>query len=384
MVYDQNDNLRGVYSPVTDREFNDDDSTWEFRTDIEFVEPSDEITDEEQEVGFMPMKGDKLYLRLITNRLAVTNQLKTSSGKTINDYQYSDVFTGKVFTQPSSDRMPPVMGLKDSIKFSFDNLPLVGTAGMNIAFPFVNVGISHINNGFRMYIGFSPVQIAGTIMGNHPAVYSGSDGQYWKDLFSMAHPFDTFAGGFTQAAQAIDDIHEAASEAKRNNEKYDKGSLGSPSWRFDMAVGVYFDFFKTTIKQYDANNNVISQSTEYIFNGMGGFVSVTLGFKYEWYFILPVVFLPAYIGIEMEATVMGFLGADLNKNVVITYDQSLNNSVDINDGINSLTGQVLGSGYVQLCFGVGLCGTLGVRIAGKLNVIGDSSEKTSLSSRIHC
>ena len=373
VVYDQNDNLRGVYEPVTDREFNDDDSTWEFQTDIEFVEPPDpdEITDDEQEVGFMPMKGDKLYLRLTTNRMAVTSQLKTKDGKTINDYQYSDVFTGKTFTQPASDRMPPVLGVKDSISFKFDDLPLVGAAGMNIVFPFVNVGISRVKNGYRMYIGFSPVQIAGAITGKHPAVYSGSDGQYWKDLFSMAHPFDTFAGGFQQASQAIDDIHDAASEAKRNNEKYNTGSLGSPSWRFDMAVGFYFDFIKTTITQKDASGGVMSESTEYIFSGMGGFVSVTLGFKYEWYFILPVVFLPAYIGIEMEATVMGFLGADLNKDVVITYDDSLNNSVDINDGIDSLTGQVLGSGYVQLCFGVGLCGTLGVRIAGKVNVIGD-------------
>ena len=53
----------------------------------------------------------------------------------------------------------------------------------------------------------------------------------------------------------------------------------------------------------------------------------------------------------------------------ITYDDSLNGSVNISDGINELTGGIRGYGYVQISAGIGLCGTLGVRGAGKVNLI---------------
>ena len=102
---------------------------------------------------------------------------------------------------------------------------------------------------------------------------------------------------------------------------------------------------------------------------MGGYVSITLGFSMAWYVMLPVVFLPAYLGIEITGTVMGFLGADLNKNIEITYDSAMHGNANINSGIASLNGAVRGLASAQISFGVGLCGTLGVRLSGKVDII---------------
>ncbi len=158
-------------------------------------------------------------------------------------------------------------------------------------------------------------------------------------------------------------VRDAAKDAKANNEKIGDAGLGGHSWRFDIAVGVYFDFINVTVTIGETSE------TKLIFNGIGGYVSVTLDFQMAWYIVLPIVFLPAYFGIEMQGTVMGFLGADLKKDVEITYDDAMNGSVDINDGIDELNGCVRGLAYVQISAGIGLCGTLGIRGSGKVNMI---------------
>ena len=361
VVCDEKDVLKGVY-PVQDKATYSG-GYFNYSIPIDFVEPDEDATEEEGNVGFIPRPGDKLYLRLVTDRLAQTETIRAKDDLAVDEYQYTDVFTGMYFSQPVAYEMPPEMGIKEPIDITFANLPLIGNTGLNLNFPFVNVGIMHIQHGFRIYIGFSPVQIMDTIKGSHMSSFAGDDGQYWKSLFSIKSPFESFSTGFAESKNAISDIRNSAKEKAANNEKFDTGSLGSPSWRFDIMVGMYFDFTNPTVTNWDTTE------TEYIFNGMGGYLSVTLGFKMAWYFILPVVFLPAYIGIEIQGTVMGFLGADFNKEVQITYDDSLNGSTDINDGINSLNGAVRALGYVQLSFGVGLCGTLGVRASGRVSMI---------------
>jgi hypothetical protein len=372
VVYTANDVLRGVYDVVDEIRINN--GYYEFNVPMEMVAPGEEEIEREDfngnkvketiyYAGLVPEPGDKLYLRLVTDRLAQTEKMRGKTDKVIDEYRYSDIFTGMTFYQPVSYQMPPEMGIKDPIQIEYGNLPLIGNTGMDLDFPFVSVGIMKISHGYRLYIGFSPVQIADTVKDSHMSSTSGSDGQYWKDLFSIKHPFDTFAGGLGEASKQISEFKESAKEAASKGEKMDTASMGSPSWKFDISIGIYFDFINPTITQ-----NGITH-TDYIFNGMGGYVSVTLGFSMSWYFVLPVVFLPAYIGIDIQGTVMGFLGADFNKDVKITYDDSLNGTANINDGIDRLNGGIRGSGFVQLSLGVGLCGTLGVRVSGKVDFI---------------
>ncbi|MBO6270279.1 MAG: S-layer homology domain-containing protein, partial [Clostridium sp.] len=371
VVYDSNDVFRGVYDAVDTYVYEARTKYFKFTVPIEFIPGGEEEIELEdgstmtvEYTGLMPEPGDKLYIRLVTDRLAQATDQRTADDLAIDNYQYSDVFTGMYFYQPVSYAGNVPMGLKTPIQIEYGNLPLIGNTGMDLAFPFVSVGISKISHGYRIYIGFSPMQIVDTVKGTHITQMSGSDGQYWKSLFSLAHPFDSFAGGIGEAQRQISEFKQSAKEAAAKGEKFDKGSIGSPSWKFDFSVGMYFDFLYVTVTQ---DNGV--ELTDFILNGMGGYVSVTLGFSMAWYFVMPVVFLPVYIGIELQGTVMGYLGANFNKDVVITYDDSLNGRSDINDGINSVNGGIRGYGYVQLSAGIGLCGTLGVRGTGKVNMI---------------
>ena len=330
--------------------------------------------------GLIPQPGDKLYLRLVTDRLAQTENIRVEDlpieippleedeeivyDETIYEgYQYTDIFTGMSFYQPVAYAMPAPIQLDKPIDIEYGNLPLVGSTGMDLAFPFVSIGIMHIYHGYRIYFGVSPVQIADTIKGTHMSSMSGSDGQYWKDLFSIKHPFDTFFGGLSEASQQISEFKEAAKAAKANKETFSTSNMGSPSWKFDLSIGMYFDFLYATVTQEGKETNYFK------LNGLGGYVSVTLGFQFAWYFVVPVVFLPGYIGIDMQGTVMGYLGATFKDDVTITYDGAYNGNQDISDGVSDINGGIRGSGFVQLSAGIGLCGTLGIRAAGKVSMI---------------
>ncbi|MCR5206481.1 MAG: InlB B-repeat-containing protein [Lachnospiraceae bacterium] len=389
VLYDSNDVLKNVYDVVDDFKWNPRTKTYTFTCPIEFVEPDTEEQYVEIPVfdsdgnpaydadgnpitkkidvtssGNLPKPGDKLYLRLVTDRLAQADRIRSGDDAEIIEFRYSDIFTGFYFNQPVGAEQPPEMGIKDPITIEYGNLPLIGNTGMDLAFPFVSVGIIKIKHGYRIYIGVSPVQIMDTIKGTHVSSTAGAGGEYWKSLFSIKDPFGSFANGLSTAAETIGDIRDAAKSAKANGESFSAASLGSPSWKFDLSVGMYFDFINTTVT-YDGGQT----QSYFVFNGMGGYVSITLGFSMAWYIVLPVVFLPAYFGIEIQGTVMGFLGATMNKDVKITYDDSMNGSANINDGITSLNGSIRGSAYIQLSLGVGLCGTLGVRVSGKVNFI---------------
>ena len=384
VVYDSNDVFKDVYDAVDS--FSMKSGYMTATSHLDFVEPSEGVvkTDEngklvfdekgepvwveEPVTGILPEPGDKLYLRLVTDRLLQAEEL--ADGEEISgDYRYSDIFTGMYFYQPTAYERPPEIGIRTPIEIEYGNLPLIGSTGMDLAFPFVSVGIMKIQHGYRIYIGVSPVQIMDTVKGTHVSAFSGAGGEYWKSLFSIKSPFQSFSEGLSKASETIGMVRDAAkataasNKANGTNESVGDAGLGSHSWRFDISLGMYFDFINPTVTQDGISH------TSYVFNGMGGYVSVTLGFTMAWYIVLPVVFLPAYLGIEIQGTVMGYLGATLNKDVEITYDDSLNGSANINDGITELTGGIRGYGYVQISLGVGLCGTLGVRASGKVNLI---------------
>ena len=369
VVYDENHVLQNAYEKVTE-------STYQggylvFKVPMEFIQPPDpeespepgEGEDPDISGAYLPNPGDRIYLRLVTDRLAQAAELRNEENAVIDDYQYSDVYTGLDFFQPVYYEAPPKAGLEGPIEIEYGDLPFVGKTGMNLNLPFVTVSITRIYHGYRLAIGLSPVQIADAVKGTHITSMVGDDGQYWKDLFSLAHPFDTFKGGLQAAAGQVKDIHDAAKAAAAAGEKFDTASLGAPSWRFDLSVGVYFDFHYGTAKHGGDEMTICK------LDGVGGFVSVTLGFKIAWYFIVPVVFIPVYLGIEIEGNVMGFLGAKFNSEVEVSYEDTLANSVNINEGIHEIDGAIRGSLMAQVSVGVGLCGTIGVRGNAKVDVI---------------
>ena len=402
VVYDQNDVYKGIYEAVNSPQISTDDkgnTTYSFQSRMDFAEPMEcmELTDEDGNpildengepiyvaidadgnpqkdengdyvivqpgMGLIPSAGDKLYLRLTTNRLAQTSDLANPDGvPTYKEYIYSDVFTGMSFVQPTTKEVPLQMNLDMPIDIEYGDLPFVGSTGMNLGFPFVTLGIMRIYHGYRIYFGVSPVQIMDSIKGTHLSSMSGAGKDYWQSSFSLGHPIDTFLDDITSAANVVDLYREAALDAKANDESFSAMSLGSPSWKFDLSIGMYFDFVAANVTQGDYTE------TDMIFNGLGGYVSVSLGFSMAWYVILPVVFIPGYLGIELNGTILGFLGATFNKDVQISYD-SLQGHTSVKEGVTELDGAIRGLGSVQVSLGVGLCGTLGVRLSGNVDMI---------------
>ena len=400
VVYDSNDVYRGAFESVDTCVFRDD--AFEFESLVEFVEPEEltelydedgkpvldddgnriyvkldengnPLLDEEGNIihfdltyGVLPEPGDKLYLRLTTNRLAQAKDLSNPDNQKIYDnYTYADIFTGMSFVQPVAGVVPPTMGIDNPVKITYGDLPLVGSTGMNLNFPFVNVGIMRIYHGYRIYFGLSPVQIFDTIKGTHISKMKGAGGEYWSSIFKIGSPIESFKEGINTAKEGIDTIRNLAKYAKNNHEEFSIASLGSPTWRFDIAVGMYFDFIIADIEQTGYSESAM------IFSGMGGYVNISLGFQMTWYFIMPVVFIPFYFGLEINGSVIGYLGADFNKEIEISYDKAMNGNANINDGINELDGGIRGFVTAQVSFGAGLCGTLGARFSGQVNLIGN-------------
>ncbi len=375
IVYDSNDVYRGAYDLVdTSKREN---GYQVFTSTIDFQTADTEPGDEEEFVpGFVVEPGDRLYLRLVTDRLAGAESLSSDvqdaislipdpdpeeAGTVVEDYQYSDIYTGLSFYSPVSTELPPKQGIDSPILIDFPELPLIGSTGMNFAFPFLTVGVMRIEQGYRMYFGVSVVQIIDAIRSSHIATFSADDGEYWKDLFSIKHPFNTFKEGFNTVASQIDGIRKNAKNAPDG--PMSRASLGSPQWTFDVSIGAYFDFYYYSVYNGDV------EETGYKFGGAGLYLNVSVGFKTAWYIVLPVVFLPAYLGIEVQATVMGFLGAKVDYDKEITFDQAQHSSVDFTNATTGFNGAVRAVGFVQICLGVGLCGTLGVRAAGRVNMI---------------
>ena len=364
-LYDQDGRFKGLYEEVKCIGRDEDDDSYIFQTAIEFMAAEEgEEGEPEPEVSLIPEPGDRLYLRLTTNRLRQTKAIRSADDKDIDNYQYADVYTGMDFYQPLKYEVHK-MGIKEPIIIEYGDLPLIGTTGMNLNLPFVNVGVIRIHQGYRIYIGISPFQITDAVKKTHITSMSGAGGNYWSELFSIGDPFGSFGKGIKTAAGMISDFRKDAQFDAQEGTHDATYGMGSPSWKFDLAVGMYFDFHYVTVTQNDGR----STNSYFLFDGLGGYLNVTLGFQMVWYFVLPVVFMPAYIGIEVGGNVLGFLGADFNTEEKITYDDAWNGSVDINKGITSINGGIRAIGYFQLSFGVGLCGTLGLRIAGRVDAI---------------
>lgn len=162
---------------------------------------------------------------------------------------------------------------------------------------------------------------------------------------------------------ALTEIGRSGKEAA----KQAASALGAPTWRFDMQFGVYMEFTYMEL----TNGETGYKYTEAIFTGVGGYIGVSGGFRMAWYTILPVVFLPAYFGIDIEASILAYFGAatDVSK-PRITYEDASNATVDFDNSLGDFNASVKMAASVQVYVGIGLAGVLGLRGGGSVNIMG--------------
>lgn len=314
------------------------------------------------------LPGNRLYLRVTTDRSHAVygsydengNLVQIEGGGDMNSTTYADVFTGYTFTQKNAEEVPVLQHVDLPITMDFLELPLVGNTGMAFDFPFVSVGAIKTDTGYRMYIGVSAGQIADKIQHTHMTSYAGDTGAYYKDMFSIGHPIQSFKEGlsasYNNIFKDVPTLYDGATAA-----------LGAPTWKLDVQIGVYFDFTYMQV----TNPNVGADDTLCIFTGVGGYIGVSAGVKMAWYTILPVVFIPAYFGLEISGNVLGFFGAGTDTSKPeITYDMANNATVNFDDKLGEFNASVQMGATVQIYVGIGLAGTLGLRGGGSVSAMG--------------
>lgn len=299
--------------------------------------------------------GDRIFLRLTTDRARTLY----NGGTADVGYTYTDVFTGYIFTSSTTFEDPVAQQLDVPLDVNFTELPLLGDVGMDFNFPFVSMGVMRLDQGYRMYIGVSVGSITDLLAEQHMRYYADDTGDYYGDLFKVDEPIKSFANGLKTAYE------DAFKVIPRWNSS--AAGLGAPTWRFDVQVGVYFDFIYADVQ----NTSTGVSSKVCAFSGVGAYVGAQVGFKKAWYTILPAVFIPAYIGLKVEASALGFLGAERDPSKPgITYDAAQSETVDFINSSKNLNGSVKLGGMFQLYAGVGLADTIGVRIDGTVDAMG--------------
>ena len=323
--------------------------------------------------------GYEMYIRVSTDRShGVSKQTVRydEEGKIVKNYTdntqyegssdgvtYADVFTGYVVVQKGSLEIPVDQTVQLPMDMNFTTLPLVGTTGINFDFPFVTVGAMKTDVGYRMYLGFNPTSLYDKISGKHATSYMSDSGNYFGDLFSIKSPISTFKNGLAQSYNTAFKGWDNLSNAKDT-----MAAMGAPTWKMSFVFGVYFDFAMATLT--DPAKGTTTSTFEFV--GVGGFIAVNAGFKVAWYTLLPVVFIPAYFGIEISGSVMGFFGAaaDTSK-PKITYNDAKEATVDFNNSLEKFHANVKMSATVQVYVGVGLAGTIGLRGGGTFTAMAD-------------
>ncbi len=307
----------------------------------------------------------------IVNTVTAIGEIDPIITNFADTYVYSDVYTGMSFVYPFAVKVQPKQTFTSPVTVSYPELPLIGNTGLAIPFPFVTVGCMRISQGYRLYFGVSVMQIYDAVKKTHHSSFHsdepGAQGQpnYWKDAFSMANPFGTFWEGLKNSWNKVGMLREKALFSRELGRKFNTlASFGNAQFRYDVLVGAYFNFH-----YFKVYTNGVETTHVLKFCGLGAYFCFNGGIKKAFYTIIPLIFVPGYFGIEVNAYLMAFIGGGCDMETSVSLDEARQNEVDYAKSGIRFDGGVRAQGYVQLCFGVGLCDILGIRLAGRFNIM---------------
>lgn len=139
-----------------------------------------------------------------------------------------------------------------------------------------------------------------------------------------------------------------------------KTNLSGLQLSFSMSFGIYLDFVAV------AENADFTKIENFCFVGVGGYLGFSGNVSYVAYFVIPVVFLPAYLGFSATAALTGYMGGvkDLSQYLDDSFSAddflgqeeiNINNAMEMNvDGAFDLS--------VTGFAGIGVCNILGLRL----------------------
>ena len=371
IVYDKDGRLKYSY-PVCDTMTVGDDGAFEFNMNLDFAmehsapetnEDTDNTEVVEKNSSYTVEPGDQLYIRLTTNREGL-------------NFTYSDLYTGYTFVE-STVRVPEVeQGIESPLNVEFEELPFIGSSGFNFSFANVSVGFAATDKGYRISIGTNVADIYDKVNKTRYSSIKSDDYADYGNEYSYKKMLTDPKGFIEGVGNTFDHVFLNQGIQNRKGMKDEiknkaESAIGSPQFALDVMLGIYFDFWPAKVVDPNAPADAKTNATNYTFAGVGGYLAVSGDFKVSYYFLIPVISIPAYINLKMNANIMGTFGAQKDPNAYeITYDEAKGAQVDFNSALSEFYGEVKGGASVQVNGGIGLCGVVGLRAYGNVDVAG--------------
>lgn len=325
--------------------------------------------------------GDRLYLKLTTDRLADTLAQYDENGNLVNPdaileqghTEYAEVFSGYSFAESWREELPIVLDVNCLPKYTTGLLPFIGEAGYDFTMGPVNLAIEERDGEYMLRFGVSVGRILDyTGVTEHMTNYAiGTNGE-GREMYGG----DFMGDGNLQASYTkfIKNIWGEVFGKDKNDPKThseNPAKLGGLAWRFDVVIGLYFKFSR--LEAYGGGMN--GQRSDFYFTGWGGYLGLQAGYNITHYWILPVIYLPAYIGLQFDASLVGTIGESIDRNnlthPISDMSSVTSGFVDLGqEEFDQIDGSIRFSIIGVVFGGVGLYGYLGIRIGGRIIAIG--------------
>lgn len=325
--------------------------------------------------------GDRVYLKITTDRLADCLAAYDEEGNLINPdavtekgrTEYAEVFSGYSFTPTWREELPVVLDVDCLPTYTTGRLPFIGEAGYDFTMGPVNLAIEERDGEYFLRLGISAgrvLEYAGVIQGvtNYEMGKNGAgSAMYGGDFMGTGNLQERYTGFIKNIWGEVfgEDKNDPASKGGT------PAKLGGLAWRFDVIIGLYFKFSR--LEAYGGGMN--GQRSDFYFTGWGGYLALQAGYNITHYFIIPVIFLPVYVGLQFDASLIGSIGESIDRNnlthPLADMSSVTGGYVDIGQSEFDQTDGSIRFSIIGTVFGgVGIYGYLGLRLGGRIIAIG--------------
>ena len=316
-----------------------------------------------------------LYVRVTSDRDAGTaepmldddfNPMRDQNGDIIvigdvAEMVYQPVFSGyTLFKSSSLEPREVSMGLPTHTNFK--SLSMIGTISGSFNVGRLNFTVEQLDDfttrmsfGARITADYNTAKV--TTDGGNQSVLSNMKG-------IITHPINTVSDALT------DEFAEVMSDAVIASDTKQKFALGAAPWGISPIVGIYIDF---SLRSHDImQNNPDGTRTYHTVTagdllGGGVLLGVNAFFRLNWYALLPIVYIPVYVGVKGDMALYFRGGATRRPDSSMSKESMLYFDYDLYDEL-AFDFMMVSRNVVEVYAGVGLQFAFGVRGGFKLDL----------------
>ena len=303
------------------------------------------------------MSGDKLYVRIVTDRKIGDGKGIDIGGDTredipiFNETTYQAISTIIPFIE-EAEKEPQIVNINFLEDETETSINADGDSnGIKLSLPIIGY--------LSTFINAQGMSFRTLIDGDRIRLYIG------KRLQGKSNRYDGNGNMVSDVGYAIDSSNVAQGMSDMTDMIRQSGThrlgtmtLGIPTWSIEPIIGVYFEFTLC----YDPSSII---QNRYKFSGGGGYLGGVLDLRYTFYFLVYAV--PCYIGGEVNLTLVGEFGAAIKSDTDVELDEPSQSFIDeIID--NTRFEYLFRATMITTAYaGAGIAGTVGVR--GGINLV---------------